>query len=135
MTRLFKLGFGFLLGLHILQEDSILDLDLKYILFHSLEIIFAVFSQSTVAHFYHVCCISCLPVVSSFVVLVILLQHLFILFTVLPIILAKPFLLKLSYFFVITCFTIDMNQSLFCHMHVCQDICVLLVKNICHDFM
>ena len=73
MTRLFKLGFGFFLGLLILWEDSILDFDYKYILFHSLEFIFAVFSHSVVAHFYHVCYISCPIVVSLLVVLVILL--------------------------------------------------------------
>jgi len=36
----------------------------------------------------------------------------------LAIILAKPFLLKLSYFFVITCSTLDTNQSLFYHTHM-----------------
>ena len=39
MTRLFKLRFGFLLGLLILWEDSIFDFNCKYIWFHSLELI------------------------------------------------------------------------------------------------
>ena len=102
-------GLGFLLGLHYFWEDSILDLDRKYIWFHSLELIFAVFNHSAVARFYHICCITCLAVVSLLALLVILLYHLFIIFTVLAIILAKPFLLKLSYFFVIMCFTFDTN--------------------------
>ena len=62
-----------------------------------------------VARFYHVCCINCSAVISLLAILVILLQHIFIIFTVLVIILAKPFLLKLSYFFVIICFTFDTN--------------------------
>ena len=59
--------------------------------------------------FYHVCCISCLVVVSLFAILIILLQHLFIMFIVLNIILAKLFLPKFSSLFVITCFTFDTN--------------------------
>ena len=73
MTRLFKLGFRFLLGLLMLWEDSILDFNFKNILFHLLEFISTVFSHSVVACFYHICYISCPAVVSLLVVLIILL--------------------------------------------------------------
>ena len=109
MTRLFKLGFGFLHGLYILWEDSIFDFDCKYILFYLLELISVVFSRSAIArilsrllHQLSYCGIFIYYTSYSVV------AH-FIIFTVLAIILAKPFLLKFSYFFVITCFTLDMN--------------------------
>ena len=111
MTRLFKLGFGFLHGLYILWEDSIFDFDFdcKYILFYLLELISVVFSRSAIArilsrllHQLSYCGIFIYYTSYSVV------AH-FIIFTVLAIILAKPFLLKFSYFFVITCFTFDIN--------------------------
>ena len=51
MTRLFKLGFRFLLSLLIMWEDSIPDFDRKHFSFHSLELISTVFSHSAVARF------------------------------------------------------------------------------------
>ena len=118
MTRLFKLGFGFFLGLLTLWKDSILDFDCKYILFYLLELISVVFSRSAITrilsrllHQLSYCGIFIYYTSYSVV------AH-FIIFTVLAIILAKHFLLKFSYFFVITCFTLDMNQSLFYHTHM-----------------
>ena len=117
MTKLFKLGFGFLLGLLILWEDSIFDFNCKYIWFHSLELISIVFSYSTVAHFlscslHQLSCCGIFICYTSYSAI----THFY--FIVLAIVLAKPFLLKLSYFFIITCFTLDTNQSLFCHTHM-----------------
>ena len=130
MTRLFKLGFRFFLGLLILWEDSILDFNCEYIWFHSLELISAIFSHFAVARFYHIRCISYLVVISLLTVLVILLHHLFIIFTMLSIIPAKPFPLELSYFFVITCFTFDTNLSLSYHKYKYIYIVSLVLQNI-----
>ena len=100
MTRLFKLGFGFLLGLLILWKDSKLvsvanmfdfshyNLYLSYLV----NLPYLVILSQYV--FYHVCCISCPAVVSLLAVLVILLQHPFITFTVFNIF-CRNFLLHL----------------------------------------
>ena len=89
MTRLFKLGFGFHLGLLILWEDSIFDFDCKYTRFHSLELISAIFLLQHVflSRLLHqlsccgifICCTS-YSVIAPFYY-----------FTVLAIILVKPF--------------------------------------------
>ena len=88
--------------------------DCKYIWFHSLELISAIFSYSVVALFlsrslHQFSCCGIFICYTSYSAI----SHFY--FTVLAIVLVKPFLLKLSYFFIITCFTLDMNQSLFCH--------------------
>ena len=69
MTRLFKLRFGFLLGLLVQREDSIPDFNRKHISFHSLELISTTFSHSTVARFF-----------ITFDVFVILLWYLYLLY-------------------------------------------------------